>query len=124
MPPFDPAVPAPEILVEEIDGAVLVRLRGEYDLQTAPLVDRTIEPLLEPHRVVIIDLVETTFLDSSILHALLVANRRAQAGGAQLGLAVGSNYAVRSVLELTNLLDQFQWAPTASELAASLAQSA
>lgn len=120
---FDTALPAPEILVEEIDGAVLVRLRGEHDLQTAPLVDRTIEPLLEPGRVVV-DLVETTFLDSSILHALLVANRRAEAGGAQLGLAVGSNYAVRSVLELTNLLDQFQWAPTASELAAALGKRA
>jgi hypothetical protein len=42
-------------------------------------------------------------------------SRRAQAGGAQLGLAVGSNDAVLSVLQLTDLLDQFRWAPTASE---------
>lgn len=117
---FDPDLSPAEILVEQFDGAVLVRLRGEHDLQTAPQVMRAIEPLLAGSEPVIVDLVETTFLDSSILHALLTANRRAQAAGVLLGLAIGSNYAVRSVLELTNLLDEFAWAPTPTELLGAL----
>ncbi len=63
----------------------------------------------------------TTFVDSSILHALLTARRRAQDAGVPLGLAVGSNYAVRSVLELTNLLAEFLWAPTPAELLETIA---
>lgn len=119
---LDPDLSPAEILVERIEGAVVVRLRGEHDLQTAPQVMRTIEPLLATGEPVLVDLVETTFLDSSILHALLTAKRRAEAAGVQLGLAIGSNYAVRSVLELTNLLDEFAWAPTPAELLDVLAQ--
>lgn len=118
---YDPELHPAEILVEQVDGAVAVRLRGEHDLHSAPNVMRAIEPLLGDRRPVLIDLLDTTFVDSSILHALLTANRRAAAAGVPLGLAVGSNYAVRSVLELTNLLGEFAWAPTPAELLALLA---
>ena len=122
MTQFDPDPTAAGILVEGLEDAVVVRLRGEHDLASAPLVSRTIEPLLAPGgRPLVIDLAETTFIDSSILHALLAARRRAVEAHVPLGLAIGSHDAVRNVLELTNLLGQFTWGITASELRPLLA---
>ena len=122
MPSFHPELSLPEVTLEECGDAAVVRLCGEHDLHTAPLVARALEPLLGGSQPVVIDLSGTTFIDSSILHVLVRARRTAEAAGVPLGLALGESEAARSVLELTHLPDAFVWAASAAAAAELLAQ--
>jgi anti-anti-sigma factor len=115
--------PKPEIVVRRLSGATVVGLRGEHDLQTAQGVIQTLEPLLEADAIVVADLTTTSFMDSSILNALLTAEEKAGMSQARFGLAIGTNPVVRSVLEHTDLLEHFVWATTPDEVCNTLAES-
>jgi anti-sigma B factor antagonist len=80
-------------------GELVVTVRGELDLAVADGLARTIEPLLKPGAVVVLDGTEMTFLDSSGLRALLQAHKRAQSDGASFRV-VAPQQPVRRVLEL------------------------
>lgn len=61
------------------DEAVRVALRGELDIATAPEVEAVVD-VLERHqpRVVVLDLADLHFIDSSGTRALLTAAERAR----------------------------------------------
>ncbi|MBS2962896.1 STAS domain-containing protein [Actinocrinis puniceicyclus] len=77
----------------------VVTVRGELDLAAADQLWETIEPLLAPDALVVLDGTEMTFLDSSGLRVLLQAHKRAQADGA-LFRVVAPQQAVQRVLDL------------------------
>lgn len=53
-------------------------LKGEFDLEGAPLLEREIEALPWPQLAeLVFDLAEVTFIDSSGLHVLIRASQRA-----------------------------------------------
>lgn len=90
-------------LAIEVDGsgaAVRIRLRGELDILTAPILAEALGRLLIPgQRPVLIDLRELGFMDCAGLAVFLAA----AAGGADrtsLGF-VGASPNVRRVFELT-----------------------
>jgi anti-anti-sigma factor len=121
LPELESIPPKPEIVVSRLAGATVVRLRGEHDLQTAEGVAQTLEPLLEADAVVVVDLTPTSFMDSSILRVLLTVEEKAGKSQTRFGLAIGTNPLVRSVLELTDLLEYFIWAATPEEVCSRLA---
>jgi RND superfamily putative drug exporter len=105
--PAAPAAPAasggPGVLtMEEIDddGRLRLRLDGELDLVTAPWLARRLRKI-EAHRppVLVIDLRDLTFMDSSGLRELFSAQRRARAEGRRLALVKGSG-PIDRVLEM------------------------
>jgi anti-sigma B factor antagonist len=81
-------------------GRVVVTLAGELDLAAADGFWTTLEPLIEPSGVVVLDGTELSFLDSSGLRVLLLANTRANELGAKLRL-VAPHRAVQRTLQLT-----------------------
>jgi len=81
----------------EADGAVLLYLRGELDLGSAPLLRAALARL--GGRTVVIDLGDLTFMDSTGL-AVLLENRR-EDGGLRIRGATGR---VRALLERTGVL--------------------
>jgi anti-sigma B factor antagonist len=84
------------------DTAVL-RPRGRLDLANANhLKDLVDEVVQSGHRVVVVDLDRTTFLDSSGLGALVRGLRTARAAGGDLRIC-GADRQVRTVLELTTM---------------------
>jgi anti-anti-sigma factor len=89
-----PAKGGPGVLaMEEIEEAGRVRLRldGELDLVTAPRLARRLEKIeAERPAVLVIDLRELTFMDSSGLRELFSAQRRARAEDRRLVLVKGS----------------------------------
>ncbi|MFL5908378.1 MAG: STAS domain-containing protein [Solirubrobacterales bacterium] len=94
-----------ELALERTDaGLAVVIISGEHDLSTAPNLRRRLDALLEEGAPVIVDLSPATFIDSSILGAILDGRRRA--AEADLGFAVlhadGAD-AVNRVLEVTGL---------------------
>lgn len=89
------------------DDIEIVVLEGEHDLGTLPLVREAIEATADEEKALIIDLSSATFVDSSILGAVLDARR--ESGEADRGFAVACEDAaepVRRVLEVTGLLEE------------------
>lgn len=59
-------------------GRLLVVVRGELDLATAPDLEETLMGAIEAGREVVLDLRELDFMDSSGVRVLVVAHTRAQ----------------------------------------------
>jgi len=94
-----------ELALERTDaGVAVLTISGEHDLSTAPLLRRRLDGLLEQGTPTVVDLSPATFVDSSILGAILDGRRRA--AKAAIGFAVvhadGAD-AVDRVLEVTGL---------------------
>ena len=80
-----------------------VTVAGEIDAFTAPRVHDAVEDAYRAAtEMVVIDLTETTFIDSSGIEAILRFERRATAGGIGVVL-VGARPEVRRVFDLCGL---------------------
>jgi anti-anti-sigma factor len=92
--PAPAGLPASAMLtIEEIEerGGVRLRLDGELDLVTAPWLARRLAKVEATNpSLVLIDLRDLTFMDSSGLRELFSAQRRARAAGRRLVLVKGS----------------------------------
>jgi anti-sigma B factor antagonist len=96
------------VLQTERDGARgVITIKGELDAYTAPAVEEQITKLTDAQvTTVVLDLSETSFLDSSGLRAILTAHRRLEGEGGLL-LRAPSEPVVR-LLEITGLTDHFR----------------
>jgi anti-sigma B factor antagonist len=105
----DEQVVGPELVLstkQDGDRAV-VTIRGELDAYSAPSLDEQIARLLRDNaKLVVIDLSETAFLDSSGLRAILTAQRRVTDAQGELTLRNPSEPVTR-LLEITGLTDHF-----------------
>jgi anti-sigma B factor antagonist len=103
------------------DRVEIVVLSGEHDLGTVPRVKESLGAAASSGKSVLIDLCSATFVDSSILGALLEARRVAME--ADRGFAVacsGEAEPVRRVLEVTGLADELPVHPTREAALAAL----
>lgn len=86
------------------DGVAIVRLRGEADLHTAPILREALNDAIEQvPSTLLVDMTGVTFIDSMMLGVLLSATRRARPNGTELRIVVDDPH-VRRIFELT-LLD-------------------
>jgi len=89
--------------VETDDERATVRVTGEVDLETsAALRSALLELATDGAQLVTVDLAETDFIDSTGLHALVVAMKQLREHGGDLVLRSPSRNAAR-VLELSGL---------------------
>jgi anti-sigma B factor antagonist len=85
------------------DGLAIVEVVGDADLYSAPeLRDRLTELLDDGARQVVVDLSETTFVDSMTLGVLLGSMKRLGTAGGRLELVV-SRPDIRRIFEITML---------------------
>jgi len=70
--------------------AVWVHLQGELDLATVPQLTQTLRRPELQARLVVLDLRELTFIDSSGVHAIVEADSRARRDGRRLVVLRGS----------------------------------
>jgi anti-sigma B factor antagonist len=108
---FGAPMDARTIALDDSHGdVVIVLVRGEHDIYTAPaLRDRLAEALDTGTAGVIVDLSGATFLDSSILGALLEARRQAleRPLGYVVCLGETPEPGVARILEITGLVPVF-----------------
>lgn len=89
----------------------VVSLAGEHDLYTAPKVQETLRGVIAAGaRTTVIDLTETTFLDSTMLHVLLSARNELRNGG-RLQL-VTNDATVKRVFEISGTHHLFDFYPS------------
>ena len=112
------------IVVERAEpGVEVVVVTGEHDLSTAPELERQLEAALDSGQPVVIDLLGTTFIDSTVLRVLICA--REQAGERSVGFrcALGetTGHGVRRLLELTGMEGRLEAVPTRADAIAGAA---
>jgi anti-anti-sigma factor len=101
------------------DGAAVMRLIGRLDLASAADVkQRLTRAIAEGHRLVVVDLHEVSFIDSSGLGALISGLKAARFQKAELRIARPGEQA-RVVLELTTLDRVLRPYPTVEEALAA-----
>lgn len=94
------------ISAEEHDGDVVVEVRGEVDLSTAPVLDERLSGLADVHKLVI-DLSGVSFLDSSGLGVLVRTSNKLEDHGGSIRLVVNQPQVLK-VLEITGLVSTMQ----------------
>jgi anti-sigma B factor antagonist len=102
----DPVATGSIALTESRSGVKLLTVHGEHDLYTAPRLRQQLDALLDSRTNVIVDLTGATFVDSSILGALLNARQRAieEGCGFAVCLQSGTEPSVRRIFEMTGLV--------------------
>ena len=89
--------------IEVVSGVPVVTAPEEIDITTAPgLRSALLEAAAHGHGTLVADMTGTQFCDSSGLHALLAAHKRAQAEGGELRLAISAAPVLR-VFALTGI---------------------
>src|SRR3954451_15994666 len=96
----------PIVLDESADDVVVVVVEGEHDIYTAPTLRERLEEALHRGGGVVVDLTGATFVDSSVLGALLDARRRAHDSTQGFVVCVGDTVepGVRRILDITGLV--------------------
>jgi anti-sigma B factor antagonist len=89
------------------EGVDVVVLTGEHDLGTVPVVREALDASAAAGKAILIDLCDATFVDSSILGAVLESRRSALSAGRGFAVAcTGEAEPVRRVLEVTGLAEE------------------
>ena len=89
------------ISAQEHGDDVIVDVRGEVDLSTAPVLDERLSQLTDVHKLVV-DLSGVSFLDSSGLGVLVRTSNKLEEHGGVIRLVV-NHPQVLKVLEITGL---------------------
>ena len=84
---------------------LLVEIVGEIDMTTAPELAQTVERTPEGTELVVIDLSDVSFLDSSGLNALVQARRLLSERDVAVTVVVPPEAAIRRVFEITHLTE-------------------
>jgi len=95
------------IALDDTEGDVVVVLvEGEHDIYTVPTLRDRLEEARGRGGGVVVDLNRATFLDSSVLGALLDARRHAQEAGTGFAVSVGAEVepGVQRILDITGLV--------------------
>jgi len=93
------------------DDIFVVSLAGEHDLYTAPKVQEALRGVIAAGaRTTVVDLTETTFLDSTMLHVLLIARNELRDGGRLL--LVTNDASVKRVFEISGIDRFFDFFPS------------
>jgi anti-anti-sigma factor len=110
--------PVSGIVVERAEpGVEVIIVTGEHDISTAPELERRLEAALESGHAVVIDLLGTTFIDSTVLRVLICAREQAseRSIGFRCALGESTGHGVRRLLELTGMAGRLQAVPTRAD---------
>jgi anti-anti-sigma factor len=89
----------------------VLKLAGEHDVSTAPLVAAAFERIGVTGTTVVVEFTQTSFIDSTVVHALVSRWR----GGETLLLVVPTAGAVRRTLDLVGIPDLLRTFETRDE---------
>lgn len=109
-----------DVLVSRLrPDAVVASFSGDHDITTRDQVGQLLEDLLEENDVVVVDVSEAAFIDSSFLHNLVRAKRFGSERGKRLAIQVDEDAVAHRALEVSLVLQQFEHGGTRDELLGS-----
>ena len=102
--------------VQEKDGALVIIPSGELDLASSPALEQELERAAgSDAAMVILDLRQLEFMDSTGLSVLIRAQQQTQAAGRRFGVVKGTSQ-VQRLLDLTGVADRLLIVDTPQEL--------
>jgi anti-anti-sigma factor len=87
-------------------GTCVIALHGEHDTVTAAQTERLFRDVLDANDLLVVGVGGATFIDSSFLRNLLVADRRAKEQQKTFRLQMGTAPIVRAALEASGILQR------------------
>jgi anti-anti-sigma factor len=96
-------------------GAAVVECRGEHDLTIGDQLDALLTELVTDNDLVVIDVSEAQFIDSTFLHLLLKSDRLARQRGSTVRLQHSTGPIVAGVLEISGVIDRLDSVTTREE---------
>jgi anti-sigma B factor antagonist len=114
-----------DIKTEQLgDGTSLISLAGEVDLYTAPeFKQQLLEVIAQGAKMVLVDLTDTTFIDSTTLGVLVGGVKRLRTNDGQLAL-ICDDRNITKIFEITGLDKVFTIYPTREDAVAQLGNGA
>ena len=89
-------MPADSFTVEVVEGVPVVAAPGEIDITNAEaLRSALLKAAANGHGRLVVDMTRTQFCDSSGLHTLIAAHKRAEAEGREVLLVIASTTVLR-----------------------------
>jgi anti-sigma B factor antagonist len=102
--------------VRHADDTAVISVSGELDLASSPALEEELERVAQSDvQVVVVDLRNLEFMDSTGLSVLVRAHQRAEENGRRLGLVNGSQQ-VQRLLTLTGVADRLTLTDVPEEL--------
>jgi anti-anti-sigma factor len=101
--------------VRSQDHAVVIGVRGELDLASSPALEQELEGSAAQAALVIVDLRELEFMDSTGLSVLVRAHQRAVEKGQRFAVVRGSQH-VQRLLSLTGVAERLTLVDSPEEL--------
>lgn len=105
----------PSIDVEDGDGFVLIRLFGEHDAGNCWKIQQAVSRAAIEGRGAAVSLADVTFMDSSVIRALIIADRTLMSHGRRLSVYVEPGSVADRALELGQLNDLLLFGDTVDE---------
>lgn len=102
-------------VVDATDEIVAIDLEGEFDLNETADLTEAAKRALGRGKHLIVNLSETTFIDSSVIRALFNIDRLAKSHQRMLALQLATAPSVERVLAITHASEQLTIAPTRAE---------
>ena len=103
-----------EVSVDDLDRVKVVRVQGEVDAATAPLMGETVNRLLAMNHRVVLDLRHVDFMDLHGLGVIIRATRQARANGGSFAIARPAA-CVRRLVELVHAENELRILPDGSD---------
>ena len=97
------------------DGVVVVCVSDEQDLATKTELSAFLHALILQNDLVVVDLSDALFVDSSTLSVLVSAHKLALERGSHLRLQLADDCAVKRTFEISGLLNTLSWASSRDE---------
>jgi anti-sigma B factor antagonist len=102
--------------VRNADATTVISVSGELDLASSPALEEELERVAQSDaQLVVVDLRNLEFMDSTGLSVLVKAHQRAEENGRRLGLVNGSQQ-VQRLLTLTGVADRLTLTDVPAEL--------
>jgi anti-sigma B factor antagonist len=105
----DPVIPFPSLTLDKQKSGetVTVLCRGKVVSNTAPILQDEVRRLIAQFNMIVLDLTDVSYMDSSGLGALVGLYVSAKRAGKQLKL-INLSDRVRDMMRVTNLLSVFE----------------
>ena len=102
------------------EGVAVVALLGEHDLLSEEQVEALFSNLVASNKLVVVDVSEAQFIDSSLLHNLVKADQQARTNGDRFVPQLGTAPIVKKALEVSGLLNLLDCASSREEALAKM----
>jgi len=97
------------------EGSAVVVFEGEHDVTNRDELADVLLPLVQENRLVVVDLSQAAFVDSSIVYLLLGVQEEASGQDHVLRLQMATAAIVHKVFEVTGALDVLECVSTRAE---------